>query len=923
MRPIKLTMSAFGPYAEKTVIDFNKLGESGLYLITGTTGAGKTSIFDAITFALYDKPSGDVRDPVMFRSKYASPSADTYVELEFSCKGKNYVIRRNPEYERMRIRGNGSTVKQTAKAELHLPDGRVVDKSRKEVTKAIEDIIGIDRNQFLQIAMIAQGDFLKLLLAKTEERKVIFRQIFKTQSFEKIQFQLKDDAKKLYGKWMDLNKEVLAYAKNMDCRLYHERWAEVQLGKTGKLSPEAIIELLSVLIEEDQDIVQRLQEHSVRLKESLELINTRIGKAEEYRKNAIAYEEKQKRYHIVQEKHEKDAQLLETEKNNQPLYEKLGKDITAIEIELPQYDKLEKIRNEIFILNEKLQKDIRTQESNELLFLDQEQKILRLKEKQKLFENAGAQKEKLSAEMKLLQTRQTSLEKILSDLNDYDKLGNELQKLQNEYAALTVESERATEKYNLAHLSFLNEQAGIMAKALQEGTPCPVCGSLHHPRLAEASQNAPSEAELKNLKRIADDFQKKAEKKSADCANLRGKIDAEMQKIQVASAELLGECDWSKLRETIIIQKNEAIKNLIIFKEKITGEILRIRTKESLDKEIPMEEEKLEKIRTRKSAMDQIIASSKTQILNLEEQARALRASLPYQNKTEANITLKGLIMKANALKEALERANTAFSASEKELSKLQGEIASLENVLHSVCEINLEKELENRANCSQYHTRVQEELDETRSRLYTNQQCLERIRASARQATELEQQYRWLNNLSETANGGLSGKEKIMLETYVQMKFFDRILHRANIRFRFMTNNQYELLRHKPKDEYKSQTGLDLDVKDYYNGTIRPVNTLSGGESFKASLSLALGLSDEIQSSAGGVRLDTMFVDEGFGSLDDESLKLAIDALRELTEGNRLVGIISHVTELKEKIEKQIVVTKELSGGSHCQIVT
>lgn len=923
MRPIKLTMSAFGPYAEKTVIDFNKLGESGLYLITGTTGAGKTSIFDAITFALYDKPSGDVRDPVMFRSKYASPSADTYVELEFSCKGKNYVIRRNPEYERMRIRGNGSTVKQTAKAELHLPDGRVVDKSRKEVTKAIEDIIGIDRNQFLQIAMIAQGDFLKLLLAKTEERKVIFRQIFKTQSFEKIQFQLKDDAKKLYGKWMDLNKEVLAYAKNMDCRLYHERWAEVQLGKTGKLSPEAIIELLSVLIEEDQDIVQRLQEHSVRLKESLELINTRIGKAEEYRKNAIAYEEKQKRYHIVQEKHEKDAQLLETEKNNQPLYEKLGKDITAIEIELPQYDKLEKIRNEIFILNEKLQKDIRTQESNELLFLDQEQKILRLKEKQKLFENAGAQKEKLSAEMKLLQTRQTSLEKILSDLNDYDKLGNELQKLQNEYAALTVESERATEKYNLAHLSFLNEQAGIMAKALQEGTPCPVCGSLHHPRLAEASQNAPSEAELKNLKRIADDFQKKAEKKSADCANLRGKIDAEMQKIQVASAELLGECDWSKLRETIIIQKNEAIKNLIVFKEKITGEILRIRTKEALDKEIPMEEEKLEKIRTRKSAMDQTIASSKTQILNLEEQACALRASLPYQNKTEANITLKGLIMKANALKEALERANTAFSASEKELSKLQGEIASLENVLHSVCEINLEKELENRANCSQYHTRVQEELDETRSRLYTNQQCLERIRASARQATELEQQYRWLNNLSETANGGLSGKEKIMLETYVQMKFFDRILHRANIRLRFMTNNQYELLRHKPKDEYKSQTGLDLDVKDYYNGTIRPVNTLSGGESFKASLSLALGLSDEIQSSAGGVRLDTMFVDEGFGSLDDESLKLAIDALRELTEGNRLVGIISHVTELKEKIEKQIVVTKELSGGSHCQIVT
>ena len=923
MRPIKLTMSAFGPYAEQTVIDFNKLGENGLYLITGTTGAGKTSIFDAITFALYDKPSGDVRDPSMFRSKYAAPTAETYVELEFSCKGKNYMIRRSPEYERMRIRGNGNVVKQAAKAELHLPDGRVIDKSRKEVTKAIEDIIGIDRNQFLQIAMIAQGDFLKLLLAKTEERKVIFRQIFKTQSFEKIQFQLKEDAKKLYGKWMDLNKEVLAYARNMDCRLYHDRWAEVQLGKIGNLPTEKIIELLTVLTEEDQEIIQRLQENSIRLKESLELINTRIGKAQEYRKNKIAYEEKQRRYLLVQSKHENDALTLEAEKNNQPLYEKLCKDITALEIELPQYEKLEKIKTGSFILNEKLQKDLKALESNELLFLDQEQKISRLKEKQKLFEDAGAQKEKLSAEMRLLQTRQTALEKILNDLNDYDKLNHELQKQQYEYTALAAESERATEKYNRAHLAFLNEQAGIIAKTLQEGMPCPVCGSFQHPHLAETSQNAPSEAELKAIKKIADDFQKKAEKKSADCANLKGKLDAETTRIQNTSTELFGTCDWATLRETIINKKNEAIRNLIVFKEKITGEILRMRTKETLDKEIPLEEEKLEKIRSKNSILDQSIASSKAQIINLEEQAQQLRDSLRYPNSAKANIERKTLILKTNALKEALEHANLAFSASAKELSTLQGEMTSLENILQSVCEINLEKEVQNRSDCSQHHMRVQTELDETRTRLHTNLQCLERIRSSAQQAIELEQQYRWLNNLSETANGGLSGREKIMLETYVQMKFFDRILYRANIRLRFMTNNQYELLRHKPKDEYRSQTGLDLDIKDYYNGTIRPVNTLSGGESFKASLSLALGLSDEIQSSAGGVRLDTMFVDEGFGSLDDESLKLALDALRELTEGNRLVGIISHVTELKEKIEKQIVVTKELSGGSHCKIIT
>jgi exonuclease SbcC len=243
--------------------------------------------------------------------------------------------------------------------------------------------------------------------------------------------------------------------------------------------------------------------------------------------------------------------------------------------------------------------------------------------------------------------------------------------------------------------------------------------------------------------------------------------------------------------------------------------------------------------------------------------------------------------------------------------------------VLASVCDIDLTKETEERARLTQHYANIREEMNAAHTRLHTNTQCLDRINDSAQKAITLEEQYRMVNNLSETANGTLSGREKIMLETYVQMKFFDRILHRANIRLRFMTNNQYELLRRKATDEHRSQTGLDLDVKDYYNGTLRPVNTLSGGESFKASLALALGLSDEIQSSAGGVRLDTMFVDEGFGSLDDESLKLAINALRELTEGNRLVGIISHVAELKTKIEKQIVVTKEISGGSRCEIIT
>ena len=921
MRPIKLTMSAFGPYADKTVIDFNQLGESGLYLITGTTGAGKTSIFDAIAYALYDKPSGDIREAAMFRSKYADPSAETYVELEFRCKEKNYVIRRSPEYERARIRGNGSIVKQQPKAELHYPDGRVMDKSRKEVSKAIEEILGIDRNQFLQIAMIAQGDFMKLLLAKTEDRKAIFRQIFKTQSFEKIQLQLKDDAKKLYGKWSDCNKEISAYAKNITCRPYHEHQADAELAKSGDLPTEKIMELLDVFIKEDRESVEKLKENHAQLSESLETIHNRIGKAEEHEKNKRTYQEKQALRDVILKKYTNDHSTLETEKQKRPEQEATNKQLTALELELPRYEKLEILKDETCLLHEKLHRDHHNLETQRQLFLEQEEKIGKLKEKQKHFEDAGAQKEKYSAEIKMLQTRQSALEKLMNDLNGHEKLCYDLQKQQNEYASLADDTNRTMEKYNRAHIAFLNEQAGIMAKTLEEGMPCPVCGSLHHPRLAEASLNAPSEAELKAAKKIADEMQRKAEKKSADCATLKGKLDAETVRIQTTSQELFGECAWADIRETIIRQKNETIRTLAVAQENLTSEIQRIRTKETIDKNIPLEEEKLEKIRTKAFSLEQSIVSVKEKILSHEEQTKALRESLHYKNISDALAEKKLLLIKLNSLNESWEKATASFSESEKELSAIRGELASLESILNVGFEIDLSKEIENRNHCTQHLSALQAELDDARSRLTTNLQCLECIRASAQKAIEAEQQYRMVNNLSETANGGLSGREKVMLETYVQMKYFDRILHRANIRLRFMTNNQYELIRHKPKDEFRSQTGLDLDVKDYYNGTIRPVNTLSGGESFKASLSLALGLSDEIQSSAGGIRLDTMFVDEGFGSLDDESLKLAIDALRELTEGNRLVGIISHVSELKTKIEKQIVVTKEISGGSHCRI--
>ena len=298
MRPTKLTISAFGPYAGIIVLDLDKLGESGLYLVTGTTGAGKTSIFDAITYALYDQPSGNTRDDSMLRSKYADPATDTFVELEFLYNGKSYKVRRSPEYTRPKNRGEGMT-KQLAKAELKYPDGHIVDKSKKEVTKAVEQIIGIDRNQFLQIAMIAQGDFLRLLLAKTEERKAIFRQIFKTQKFEKIQNALKEEAKQLQGKFSDSRNRLLTYAAGIVCDEGNPLYPNVKVAKEGTCTTEITVELIRKLIAEDETSQNELVSEMESLTKELAAVNENIGKAEEYKKNLESYERKQLEVPII------------------------------------------------------------------------------------------------------------------------------------------------------------------------------------------------------------------------------------------------------------------------------------------------------------------------------------------------------------------------------------------------------------------------------------------------------------------------------------------------------------------------------------------------------------------------------------------------------------------------------------------------
>ena len=921
MRPIKLTISAFGPYADLTVLDLDKLGENGLYLITGTTGAGKTSIFDAITYALYGEPSGSVRDDSMLRSKYANPSTDTFVELTFIYNGKTYTVRRNPEYERPKARGEGMT-KQLARAELHYPDGRIVDKSKKEVTKAVTEIMGIDRDQFLQIAMIAQGDFLKLLLAKTEERKAIFRQIFKTQKFEKIQYKLKEEARQLYGQFADARKSLLTYAKGIECDTENTHYSEAELAKAGTLSTEQTIELLKLLIAEDTEDQKQLEMDSSSISKELATVNANIGKAEEYAKNVKAFEQKQLELPQKAGVFADAKKTLDEEQEKQSERDQLDRDIAALEAELPRYDTVDTLEKDIKALTTSIETAGAKQKETQTTLAEKNDEIKDSREKIKELSDAEVKKEKLEGEKSKLNEQKSKLEDLQNALEDYNELCVDFKSKQTEYVALADTAQEALDNYNAKNKAFLDEQAGILAKDLAEGDPCPVCGSTHHPSLATISEHAPTEAELKKSKKAYEDAQKKAEKKSVECGTLKGQVEASETNIKKQIAELIGDCEITNASDKIDEKLSGIRTSLFSLIDQIIAESGRIQEREKLEKALPTLEKDVETLGDDLKKYAETVTSTSATKKEKESQIESLRKELRFVSKTEANTELLSLKAKKNKLKKAFDDANDAFNDADKALSELKGELSALDEVVKQVCQIDLDAEKQKRDDLNTKADAYKKISETLASRLAANGRCLENIEKTAEEAQKLEAHYKWVNTLAETANGGLSGKEKIMLETYIQMNYFDRILVRANRRLQKMTNGQYDLIRRQDPTDLKSQAGLDLDVIDHYNGTTRAVNTLSGGESFKASLALALGLSDEIQSSAGGVRLDTMFVDEGFGSLDDDSLRLAIATLQELTDGNRLVGIISHVGELKTKIDKQIVVSKELTGGSSCKII-
>lgn len=918
MRPLKLTVSAFGPYAGKTYIDMEKLGDKGLYLITGDTGAGKTTVFDAITYALYGETSGDNRKPDMLRSKYADKDTPTFVKLDFEYRGKTFKIKRNPKYERASKRGTGTTT-ESAKAELTYPDGRVIT---KDVTDAVRDIIGIDRNQFIQIAMIAQGDFLKLLLATTEERKEIFRRIFKTDNYEKLQDRLFQEKSSLSNEYDSLVKMRNSDIKGALCDSDNVDTIDLGKAKEGNLTVEDTLNLIERIISRDTELKSKSENSIKDISDNIEKINIQLKEAEtiENLKRELYLTEKNF------EKSKEDFEILSNQyeiaskkRENTP---KLEASKAIIEQKLEKYDNVEKVESLIKDDEKNLENnEIKLKKYNEKL--DNTKNLIeKYKKDLETVKDCEVKMAEIKKEGSENKTKRDDIKILKNNILEYENLCLELSKAQDEYIKSSEKKEFLKEKYEIMNRAFLDEQAGILAINLEEGKKCPVCGSTHHPQPAILKENAPKEEDVKKAKNEME----KAEKNESDKSRIAGEKGVETSKkksdIIDISRKLSINCDFEEIKNISEKMLYDVTKKLKELKDEYTKEQQNQNLKIKIEELIPNLENDRDFINNEIKEIEKIISSLERGIKeNISKLLEMKKELSEFSSKSEAEKQIE-------IYKNEIDSINREFLSSEKKLNEsrtnidtLSGKIQSYKKQLENSKDIDIEKLKYERMKLESQKIEFSKQSDEAFSRLTINKRIVTNINNYSEKLDKLEKRLSWVKALSDTANGTITGKEKVKLETFIQMTYFDRIVSRANLRFLKMTGNQYELVRKKTAENNRVQTGLDLDIIDHYNGTERSVRTLSGGESFKASLSLALGLSDEIQSSS-AVKLDTMFVDEGFGSLDEESLNQAVQVLAGLSEGNRLVGIISHVSELKDKIDRQIIVKKDKTGGSHINII-
>ena len=924
MKPLKLTMSAFGSYAGKNVIDFTGQ-QQGIFLITGDTGAGKTTIFDAITYALYNQTSGGERNGNMMRSQYAQPETETYVELEFLYRGQTYRVRRNPDYKITKTLKNGKIREQKVphSVELTMPDGTVFPEKKNATDAKIIEILGLTADQFSQIVMIAQGDFLKLLYTKSDERKMIFSKLFRTDIYWKIQENLR-------RKSMEMDERI----QENDRAFEQEKSRIILLPESEELPLD--------------ELVERLRE---RLKDALKEQNLRRANVEELNKKITKYEEINKLFvsleKIRQTGKELEARQAESKERRQQIENarKADKVLVAEQQNLRQQQEVEQSAQAIAKMTETLAND-------QEMFESLKTQLQEVEAKQKR-EAADIQKKMLALEQSFpsyealqnARSEEQQAKKVWEDLGKTSeesfhkkKAGiaalKEQQKRQEQVVEQTkknweqtsLSASESAKHYEHIYEAFLKEQAGILAENLSAGCPCPVCGSTIHPDPAKLSDHAVTELEVEQAKKT-----RAAAEEKRDMAYAAFEAE-KTEKQKLAQAVEKEEADFVLAQTIAKQQRKEAEQNYVSLqkiaeqiREKLVYPSLAEAKKQyaAMQKALEAAEQEIERKRQKVSELAEAMNTLKGQKLAEEENQKTAKKLAAKTEKEYAKLLEKSGFVSEETYHLAIlpERSRSKLEREEKEYEsqclRQQSEQKLLEKQVSGktytdTTELNEQLKAEKQA---------LKEAEKTYMELHTayenDRSVLQNCAVYLEKGKKLESEDQVIKSLSKTANGRLSGSAKIDFETYIQRQYFKQIIHEANKRLLTMSNHQFILkLKEEANTGRKTNEGLDLSVYSLVTDSERDVKTLSGGESFLAALAMALGLSDIVERSAGAIHPDMMFIDEGFGSLDAQSRQQAIEVLAELAGDSRMVGIISHVTELKEQIDRKLVVSRTDKGS-------
>lgn len=866
MKPIKLILCGWGPYREKQEIDFTGLRERGLFLITGATGAGKTTIFDAITYALYGSMSGGTREKNSVRSDFAESTTPTYVELFMEHGENTYRIYRNPEYLRPKKRKSGSEdmTKEKENAILTLPEGEKIEGS-SEVTKKIQELLRLDYRQFKQLSMIAQGEFARLLTAPSSEKSKIFREIFDTAFYDKTAGELHRQSNQLFGQvreyYQKMEEDIALFEPLEEMR---ESW-EALIPKEGHYYGE-VLSFLEQMIPAYEEKWKKLASLGKEAEEKAHQLTGKVAEGEQTKNlsDKLAAEKEQKEKLKAQEKEiGKDEECLSRAEQAQTVRLYQEKWQNAARQYKGMLERLEASEKELDALREKEKKDsavfLYQKELSEAYLLEEKKSEI-TKQKDKLSENLKGQQK-------------------------------ELTKMQEAYLKAEQEEERAREAYEWADKSYRHGIAGILAMDLAEGAPCPVCGSKTHPKMALPEKNLPSEKEVEAQKSLYEEKREKRVSMHGQTVALKERTEGLLEREKELIGQLNGFGEKEAGYEAFIKDYIRSFSRQEFLKRKQDYEALKVTLSEKeisrkewekeaelYQKQAEEAEGEYERQRTEKGFSEEEVQKA----LLTEKERRQLQGKISiYREECRANEKLIGHL--------------------EEELSGR--EIVDLEALKKRLAEQKQEKDV----------------IFEKQSVVKHQWQDMERLHKSLKdkmqKAEKLSRQYGIIKDLDDAANG--NNQLRLVFEQYVLAAYFEEILKAANLRLKLMTGGRYELKRVQSVGDGRSKDNLEMEVLDYYTGKYRSVKTLSGGESFKVSLSLALGMSDMVQAQSGGIQVDTLFIDEGFGSLDSESLEQACYTLHSLAEKNRLIGIISHVPELAEKIENQIRIRKTNAGST------